>query len=158
MRTDITISVPDIEWSGVPQYVMKRMGESAVEAHNNRLRNLSLTADGEAIDRNDPSWEEAKRTGTTEQMAIDSKPLIYTGATTLAQNWTVETKGDTIHCELNPGFSEHVREALDRAEGRNWEYAYGAGEQELAAVMKTLDYWVRTGEILTFSMRKPRKR
>lgn len=158
MKTDILIHTPEIDFAGIPQYVMKRMGQSAVEAHNFRLRNLSQTADGQQLDPNAPGWEEAKRTGETDQMAIDSKPLIYTGNSTLANSWNIDAKKDTITCKVNPGASEHVREALEHARGRNWEYAYGAGEYELAAVMKTLARWIKDGMILTFSMRKARRR
>lgn len=140
MKTDFNIRIPrDIEFDGIPDDVKVELGNAAVYAHNQRIRELSLTADGQAIDRNAESWEEAKLLNRTEEPAKHWHPLVYTGYSTEQESWEVDLVGDDlIQCKLDEEGASHVRDALDNAKGRNWEYVYGVGEVEKSAVMKVL--------------------
>ena len=140
MKTDFNIRIPrDIEFDGIPDDVKIEIGEAVVYAHNQRIREASMTPDGQSIDRDTQGWEEAKQLNRTEEPAIHWHPLVYTGYSTEEESWDVKlVSDDRIHCRTDEQASNNIREALKKAGGRNWEYAYGVGDVELSTAMKVL--------------------
>ena len=126
---------------GVPKEILTVMGEGIAFKMGRRIRDDSHTVFGETLDPNSPGWHEFKL-----EDGFVGRPLVMTGAMTEKNAWKVKInqKSGTITLTLDSQHHKKWDTIINIAEktGRNWDEAWGIGEEEFKHVMATLKRWL----------------
>ena len=124
---------------GVPQDISERIGKQIASDIGRRIRNNSVTVDGEKIDANSEFTQRLK-----ELEGRPNIPLVNTGGMTEPAAWEVETGKNGLRLEI---LAEHQAKwdnivSIAEKTGRNWKKSFGVGVMEFQAVAAAIKNWL----------------
>lgn len=141
----ITADFPQLDLSdlerlardGVSDQGLRRGAEAARNGMQRRIRSLSLTTDGEKLDRNTTGGAAIK-----EKAGYPPDPLVAGGELTEPEAWIPDTDANGATLQLASSQREKMDDLSEWANGqrdgrtRNWMKAFGLGPNEKAAAVR----------------------
>jgi hypothetical protein len=139
--------MPDIIPVPVPKDFLPRLAQAMINSYTKRIREDSVTGDGEPLSRNNPYWRDVKQgkvISPTKSIrprptAISDKPLVYTGAMTDPDTaWHITTTENGFTITLQGTAARHASTIIKTSHKKqtNWIKAFKLSGIDTAA-MKT---------------------